>query len=205
MNGMPKPRMEMLMKTNGAVFGTLMLSFALATGCAEKGDQPAFPAPDAAPAGPPTVAGIAEDRHFASFELPAGGIEAALNAGACSVENIVAVVDEAPASGAAPNQYRVRRDQGYRLVGFVVDKEAGSVPTQARLVLAGRQAYSVPLATGRPRGDVADYFDAPAFGESGFMEDVAFARVAPGDYALYVYDPSSGRYCTTSQSVAVTD
>jgi hypothetical protein len=204
---MPKPRMETLMKTNGAVLGTLMLSFALATGCAEKADQPAAPAssPEAAPAGPPTVEGIAEDRHFAPFELPPGGIEAALNEGTCSVENIVAVVDESPASGAAANQYRVARDRGYRLVGFVVDKAAGTVPAQAQLILAGAQAYFVPLPAGRPRGDVAEYFDVAAFAESGFMEDVAFARVAPGEYAFYVYDPSSGRFCTTSQSVAVTD
>lgn len=196
------------MKTDRAVLGTLMLSVALATGCAEKADQPAAPAASreaAAPAGPPAVVGIAEDRHFTPFELPAGGIEAALNAGACSVENIVAVVDESPASGAAPNQYRVRRDRGYRLVGFVVDKAAGTVPAQSQLVLAGAQAYAVPLPTGRPRGDVAEYFDVPAFAESGFMEDVAFARVAPGEYAFYLYDPSSGRFCTTSQSVAVTD
>lgn len=195
------------MKTDGALLGTLLLALALATGCAEKAEQreAAASAPGSVTAGPSTVEGIAEDRHFAAFDLPPAGIDAALNAGACSVENIVSVVDEVAAAGAAPNQYRVRRDRGYRLVGFVVDKEGGTVPTQARLVIAGTQAYSVPLPTGRPRGDVADYFDIPEFAESGFMEDVAFARVAPGEYALYVHDPAAGWFCTTSQSVAVTD
>lgn len=199
------------MRTTVGLLVAGALAVAAATGCSEKADEAAMPMGSGngergnSAAGPRTIEGIPETGHFAPSDFAAGDIEGSLNQGACSVENVVAAVDEAPAVGDAPNRYRVLRDRAYRLVGFVVDKEAGTVPAAAQLVLAGGQTYAVPLPTGRPRGDVADYFDNPAFAESGFMQDVAFARVSPGEYALYVFDAASGRFCTTSQSVSVTD
>lgn len=200
------------MKTHALRLLASALFAVIVVGCSEKADEAAVPmAPDSASRSgqaakaPATIAGIPETGHFQSSGLKQDEIAAKTNTGVCSVENVVTVTDETPATGDAPNRYRVRRDLGYRLVGFIVDKEAGTVPTDVELVLAGAKVYGAALSTGRPRGDVAEYFDNPAFAQAGFLEDMAFARVERGDYAIYVFDRTSGDFCTTNQSVTVVD
>lgn len=128
-----------------------------------------------------------------------------LTGGVCSVENVVTVPDETASPGDRPNTYKVARDKGYRMVGFAVNKDRGVVPQNVELLLSGIRSYKVPVATGRPRGDVAEYFKNPGFAKAGYMVDVAFSQVQPGDYAIYFIenDGDAKAVCATNQSISV--
>lgn len=188
----------------------LMAALAVAStlvACSEKMDDASRPAP-AAPAADAAVkapAPTAPGTPFQSAEATPDAIAAALTGGVCSVENVVTVPDETASPGDRPNTYKATRDVGYRIVGFVVNKERGTVPANVELVLSGVNSYRVPVQTGRPRGDVADYFKNPAFAKAGYMVDVAFSQVQPGDYALYFAENENGTtsYCATNQSITV--
>lgn len=189
----------------------LVLLLGALAACSEKADEPrnpAAPGPGGASTdevGPgPLVAGIPESAHLMPTDIDANAMVANLTSGACRIEHIVTVTDEEPAETDSPVQFRVDNKQGYRLVGFMVDKDAGQVPTDVELVLSGVGTYSVPIKTGLPRGDVAEFFSNPALANAGFLEDVAFARVEPGDYALYMVDKAGGTTCSTSQSITIT-
>jgi hypothetical protein len=179
--------------------------------CSEKADEPSQPA--AAPAGAdqsaasgsaPLVVGIPEAAHLAASDIDVEAMVAGVTGGACRIEHVVTVTDERPATTDSPVRYEVNTKEGFRLVGFAVDKDAGTVPAQVDLVLSGLGTYAVPIDTGLPRGDVAEYFDNPAFANSGFMVDVAFSRVEPGDYAVYLVDKAGGT-CSPSQSISVVE
>lgn len=185
------------------LFATLSIACAL-TACSEKADETPRPTPDnttadAAPA--PVVPGT---RFQDASETPEV-IAAGLTGGVCSVENVVTVTDETPSPGARPNTYEASRDTGYRVVGFAVNKDRGIVPANVELLLSGVKSYRVPMQTGRPRGDVAEFFKNPAFAKAGYMVDVAFTDVPPGEYALYVVEieGEARAYCSTNQSLTV--
>lgn len=173
--------------------------------CSEKADDkpqqgPAAQGADAKPA-EPVVPGT---RFQPSQETPET-IAAALTGGVCSVENVVTVPDETASPGERPNTYKASLGSGYRLVGFAVNKDRGTVPANVDLLLSGVTSYRVPVQTGRPRGDVADFFKNPAFAKAGYMVDVAFTGVQPGEYALYFVetDGEAKAYCATNQSITV--
>lgn len=174
--------------------------------CSEKADEKPRPTPaargaDAAEAAAPVVPGA----KFQPAQETPEAIAAALSGGVCSVENVVTVPDETASPGTRPNTYKASRDVGYRLVGFAVNKDRGTVPATVDLLLSGVNSYRVPVQTGRPRGDVADFFKNPAFAKAGYMVDVAFTGVQPGEYAVYFVetDGQARAYCATNQSISV--
>ena len=186
----------------------LMATLALAStlvACSEKMDEKPAQAPAAASGtnapSAPAVPGV----PFQAAQVGPEAIAAALTGGVCSVENVVTVPDETASPGARPNTYKADRDKGYRMVGFAVNKDRGTVPANVELVLSGVESYRVAVETGRPRGDVADYFKNPAFAKAGYMVDVAFTQVKPGEYALYFAekDGEATAYCATNQSITI--
>jgi hypothetical protein len=188
------------------ILAALAIAGSLAA-CSEKADQAPSQGPVPAAAGNPAAAAPAAAPGMKlqpATETPEV-IAAALTGGVCSVENVVTVPDEAASPGDRPNTYKASRDKGYRLVGFVVNKDRGVVPQNVELLLSGISSYRVPVQTGRPRGDVADYFKNPAFAKAGYMVDVAFTDVQPGDYALYFVEGEGNArsYCATNQSITI--
>jgi hypothetical protein len=171
--------------------------------CSEKMDQPApqasAPVAESAPKVRPAGA------QFAASQENAGSLAAVLTGGVCSVENVVTVPENQSSTGEKPNSYVGTRDKSYRMVGFAVNKDAGTVPAKVDIVLSGIRNYQLSVDTGRPRQDVADYFKTPAFDKAGYLVDVAFSDVEPGDYAIYFVDGSGGTKaaCATNQSVTI--
>jgi hypothetical protein len=188
----------------------LMAAIALAStlvACSEKMDEATRPGPAASTpaASTPAAAPVPPGAQFQAAQETPDAIAAALTGGVCSVENVVTVPDETASPGERPNTYVATRDKGYRLVGFAVNKDRGTVPAEVELILSGVNSYRVPVQTGRPRGDVADYFKNPAFAKAGYMADVAFNQVQPGDYALFFAETEGGAkaYCATNQSITI--
>lgn len=183
-----------------------VLAFACAlAACSEKGDQKPRPTPNASTGAAEPAAPVVPGEQFQAAQETSEAISAALTGGVCSVENVVTVPDETPSPGDRPNTYKATRDKGYRMVGFAVNKDRGTVPATVDLVLSGVNSYRVPVQTGRPRGDVADYFKNPAFAKAGYMVDVAFTGVQPGSYAVYFAetDGTTRSYCATNQSITI--
>lgn len=183
---------------------------ALIAACSERADR--VPTSDAeAPAAstdtderegsPPRAVGPA---FVPSSETPES-MTAMQTGGVCSLENVVTVSDNVSRPGDMPNSYKVSRDSGYRLVGFAINKDKGAAPTNIEIVLSGLQSYSIRVESGRPREDVAKYFDNPAFANAGFMGDADFSGVEAGDYAVYVleHDGDEKAACSTNQAIAV--
>lgn len=182
-----------------------VLAFAclVLAGCSEKMDQPApqasAPTTESAPKVRPAGA------QFAATQENADSLAGVLNGGVCSVENIVTVPENQSSTGEKPNSYVGTRDKAYRMVGFAVNKDAGTVPAKVDILLAGIRNYQLTVDTGRPRQDVADYFKTPAFDKSGYLVDVAFSDVEPGDYAIYFVDNGGAAKtaCATNQSITI--
>ncbi|WP_133478173.1 hypothetical protein [Cognatilysobacter segetis] len=181
-----------------------LVSFCVvAAGCSEKMDQPAPQTSSANPASAPKV--LPAGAQFEAAQETVDAITQSLNSGVCSVENVVTVPENQSSPGAKPNSYVATRDKSYRVVGFAVNKDAGTVPAKVDIVLSGIKSYRLPVETGRPRQDVADFFKTPAFDKSGYMADVAFSNVDPGDYAIYFVDNGTDKKvsCATNQSISI--
>lgn len=83
--------------------------------------------------------------------------------------------------------------KGYRIMaaaggllevkGWAVDQQSANVARGAELVLAGN-LYRAEYGT--LRRDVADYFDVPSFGNSGFRAVVSLGQLPPGPYEFRV-------------------
>lgn len=185
-----------------ALLATLMIA-----GCTENGGTPpgatqaggevapkAEPA-EAAPVGP----------QFATSTETQDGLASRAGTGVCSIENMVVAPEGAAATSDKPNTYQVARDQVFRMVGFAVNKDKGSVPTDIEIVLTGNKTYSLKSATGGDREDVAQFFKNPSFAKAGFMQDASFAAVEPGEYAMYILsqDGDESIVCPTHQGVKV--
>lgn len=192
------------MSNTSRILSVLAVACALAA-CSEKADEKPRPVPAASSKAAEPSAPVVPGEQFEVAQDTAEAINAALTGGVCSVENVVTVPDETASPGDRPNTYRAARDVGYRLVGFAVNKDRGTVPATVDLILSGVNSYRVPVQTGRPRGDVADYFKNPAFAKAGYMVDVAFTQVQPGSYAIYFAQTEGAvrLYCATNQSITV--
>lgn len=192
------------MSNTSRILAALAIAWTLAA-CSEKADEKPRPTPAASSRASEQAVAVVPGEQFQSAQDTSEGINAALTGGVCSVENVVTVPDEMASPGDRPNTYKATRDKGYRLVGFAVNKDRGTVPATVDLVLSGVNSYRVPVQTGRPRGDVADYFKNPAFAKAGYMADVAFTQVQPGSYAIYFAetDGTARSYCATNQSITV--
>lgn len=153
---------------------------------------------------PPKVEVSANAQFALSNETP-DSIAEVQTSGVCSLENIVTIADNASSPGDKPNSYKVKNNEAYRVVGFSTNKDRGTVSEDIEIVISGLKSYSVRLTTGGPREDVAKYFNNPDFAKAGYMHDVAFSNVEPGDYAIYVleHDGAKKAACSTSQSITV--
>lgn len=187
----------------------LALACLLVTGCSENGGQP----PSAKTAGGVQPVTDAAEPAVAAPAVPAfapsseeqNALAARVNAGRCSVDNIQVFPDGQVLSQDTPGTYKVGRDGSYRVVGFVVDIDKGTVPSEFRLVLAGNKTYEMKSTTGGPRGDVAESLKNPSFATSGFDQEVSFAGMDPGTYALYILsgEGEGSAICTTFQGLIV--
>lgn len=186
-----------------ARLSALVITCAAAAACSEKMDQPAPQA--TAPAAESKPAALPPGAQFEAGQETPEGIAQALTKGVCSVENVVTVPENQSSPGEKPNSYVATRDKGYRMVGFAVNKDAGTVPAKVDIVLSGVKSYRLAVETGRPRQDVADFFKTPSFEKAGYMVDVAFSNVEPGDYAIYFVDTAGAQKasCATNQSITI--
>lgn len=185
-----------------------LLASLMVAGCSENGGTPpgssqasADPTPGqsepatAAPAGP----------QFAVSTETQDGLAGKAHTGVCSIENMVVAPEGETAASDKPNTYEVNRDKVFRMVGFAVHKDKGSVPADVEIVLTGNKTYTLNAATGGDREDVAQFFKNPAFAKAGFMQDASFAAVEPGEYAMYILSKDGGEavVCPTHQGVRV--
>lgn len=194
-------------------YGCIVVSLCaamLVAGCTENGGTPpgatqqgGTVAPEAV-AGPESPAAPAAPQFAASTETQ-DGLAARSHSGTCSIENMVVAPEGESATSDKPNTYQVSRDKVFRMVGFAVNKDKGSVPADIGIVLTGNKTYELKSKTGGDRADVADFFKNPAFAKSGFMQDASFEGVEPGEYAIYVvsHDGTEAAVCPTHQGVKV--
>ena len=140
---------------------------------------------------------VRDDTPATIGALPQGGI--------CSLENILTRTNNASNAGDAPNTWKVRRGQGYRIFGFATNKDAGLVPTTITVALVGSKVYELDANTGSQRPDVAQAFNVPVFAQSGYQVDASFDRVEPGSYqAIVLYKDGERRIaCPTGQTITV--
>jgi hypothetical protein len=153
--------------THAVTRNLIVISLAcLAAACGEKGQAPggATSATPAAAQGPIAVVFTGHG----STDAPAGGH--------CSLD----AINGAPVQGAS---LPVGADAMFG--GWMVDGQ-GNVPGQARLVLRGTHAYSVPLVAGGDRPDVAQALNSQAARMSGFNIATSLAGVEAGEYALSI-------------------
>ena len=164
----------------------------------QAGTMPALPEQE--PAAPVPAAPL-----FVPSAETQDGLAAKANAGVCSIENVVIAPEGAAATSSKPNTYQVARDAVYRMVGFAVNKDKGVVPAGIEIMLTGNKTYALASMTGGDREDVAKFFDNPAFGKAGFMQDASFKDVEPGEYAIYVVsvDGAETAVCPTHQGMIV--
>ena len=186
-----------------------LVAVVVLSACSERADR----APTAAaPAAQQTAAteqqakpALAPEARFAASTETLEGLMAMQTTGVCSLENVVTIDANESSPGDKPNSYKVDRGQNYRIVGFATNKDRGVVPADIEIVLAGMRTYSIRLSTGRPREDVADFFDNPSFANAGYLHDADFAGVEPGEYAVFVLEhhADAKAACSTNQSVRV--
>ncbi|HVU80796.1 MAG TPA: hypothetical protein VHD89_02190 [Rhodanobacteraceae bacterium] len=94
----------------------------------------------------------------------------------CNVDS----VDGKPIDGAS-----LARASTAEIAGWAADSATGTVPKRVRLVLLGVQGggdFTMEIATGEARPDVAQAQKIPAFAASGWSVHADLSAVAPGKY-----------------------
>lgn len=94
----------------------------------------------------------------------------------CNVDS----VDGKPINGAS-----LARASTAEIAGWAADSATGTVPKRVRLVLLGVQGggdFTMEIATGEARPDVAQAQKIPAFAASGWSVHADLSAVAPGKY-----------------------
>jgi hypothetical protein len=170
--------------------------------CRERPNSQTDGASDSPRANPSNVA---PDKEFALSKETPESVLAMAPSGVCSLENVRSVSDNTSNSGSAPNSWKVRKRNAYRLFGFAVNKAQGTVPPTIRLLLVGKKVYELGAPTGFDRSDVAISMKAPAFARAGYESDAAFDDVDPGDYQVIAVQTEGGRAlaCPTGQTITV--
>lgn len=162
-----------------------VLAALLVASCSESDQQPSqAAAPPASAAGVPA---------FTQFN---GDIPAVAGNTQCSLD----IINGEPAGNAAS----VAGASTVTFGGWAGDGH-GQAAKGSALVLKGKQrSYSVPLATGVPRTDVAKALNSDGMKKSGFNLSASLAATGEGDYALYVAAPSnSAEDCDLHRSLTV--
>jgi hypothetical protein len=124
--------------------------------------------------------------------------------GTCSLENVVTIADNATNFG-AKNNYTVKKDATYKLIGFVTDIEKQETPKTIRMILVGKNSYSFDGVAGLDRPDVATYFKVPALSTAGYQIDGNFSDVIAGEYSVYILNHDSAEHiaCPTHETITV--
>jgi hypothetical protein len=170
--------------------------------CRERPNSQTDSASDSPHANPSNVA---PDKEFALSKETPESVLALTTSGICSLENVRSVSDNTSSPGSAPNSWKVRKRNAYRLFGFAVNKAQGTVPPTIRLLLVGKKVYEIGAPTGFDRSDVATSMKMPAFARAGYESDAAFDDVDPGDYQVIAIQTATGQSlaCPTGQTITV--
>ena len=142
--------------------------------------------PDAASAQAERTSAGAQNQFTEAGNSPAT-IAEMRQAGTASLDSVT------PAGTAGAQQppleaFRVTKGKLYRIDGYAINKDAGTVPPTIRIMLVGDSAYELIAKTGVDRGDVADYFKNTAFATAGFSTEAAFDNVRPGTYTVFAVE-----------------
>jgi hypothetical protein len=180
----------------------LLVAPIIFSACRERPNSQANGASDSPRANPSNVA---PDREFALSKETPESVLAMTPSGICSLENVRSVSDNTSNSGSAPNSWKVRKRNAYRLFGFAVNKAQGTVPPTIRILLIGKKVYEISAPTGFDRSDVATNLKVPAFARAGYESDAAFDDVDPGDYQIIAVQTAGSQSlaCPTGQTITV--
>lgn len=131
-------------------------------------------------------------------------IAAMKTVGTCSLENIVTIANNSTNFG-TKNNYSVKKNIAYKLIGFATNTELSAVPKSIRMMLVGSQTYSLNGTTGLDRPDVAAFFKSPSLTTAGYQIDAEFNNVKPGEYVIFILltDAAAPIACPTHQTVTV--
>lgn len=189
----------------------LALSTVLLVGCGGKGSGSVAPdstanraATEVAPQAPARASVPAGAQFAVATETPES-LLAMTESAACSLENVMSIPDNGVNPGDVPNSYKTRKGKAYKMIGFAINKDSGTVPTTIRLVLVGAQVYGMNTVTGSERPDVGTYFNNSTFSNAGYKADAAFDEVVPGDYRVMVLktDGATPVACSTHQTISI--
>lgn len=140
--------------------------------------QQSMPAPASTPANASSAAAAVYAPASGAFApessaLPGNGVRIVDD---CNVDS----VDGKPINGAS-----LARTSTAEFAGWAADSATGTVPKRVRLVLLGVQGggdFTMEIATGEARPDVAQAQKIPAFAASGWSVHADLSAVAPGKY-----------------------
>lgn len=170
----------------------LLLAGLVALAACGKQDLPAAATPAAvAEAVRDSVPPAVESQPFTAYAAAPNIAEA----GNCSLDAI---------DGQAADGAHLKNGSTAMFGGWFGDAN-GQVPADAVLVLSGAAgAYSIPVAAGGDRPDVATALNAPAMSKSGFNVQGEIVNVAPGEYGTsIVYGPGHALSCPLRHSITV--
>ena len=146
----------------------------------------------APPSGQPALtqaekASSGASNQFAQAAISPAAIAEMQQTGNASLDSVTPAGE--PAAQQPPrDEFKVSRGKLYRIEGFALNKDAGTVPQTIRITLVGASAYELTTKTGIERGDVGDYFKNPAFTGAGFSIEAAFDKVQPGTYTVVIIE-----------------
>ncbi len=153
--------------------------------------------------GSPPETVVAKQRFTVASESN-HSIAAMKTVGTCSLENIVTIANNSTNFG-TKNNYSVKKNIAYKLIGFATNSELSAVPKSIRMMLVGAETYSLNGTTGLERPDVATFFKSPSLTTAGYQIDADFNNVKPGEYVVFILetDAATPIACPTHQTVTV--
>lgn len=161
--------------------------------CGERPPQavsaPSASAGAASQANPPLVV---DETKFSEFDVASLG-KAAWTGKACDLKT----------ADGKPGITIVKGSQNV-LEGYVIDP--GDVPPGAfDFVMKGDKSFRLPVSTGWPRPDVAEFFKVPGLAAAGFKFSASFDAVPAGTYEVdFVINKADGTYfCESGKSILV--
>lgn len=162
--------------------------------------QQSMPAPASTPANASSAAAAVYAPASGAFApessaLPGNGVRIVDD---CNVDS----VDGKPINGAS-----LARTSTAEFAGWAADSATGTVPKRVRLVLLGLQGggdFTMEIATGEARPDVAQAQKIPAFAASGWSVHADLSAIAPGKYDTVLLYRIHGRPVTCDPHHIVT-
>lgn len=170
----------------------LLIAAGLA-GCGSENSTPADATADAAtspaPAPAPAAPATAVDDNNPATAAQGGWQPNPLEGLQCQLD----IVSGQPATA----QVSVRREAGVSLEGWVFENGQPQVEKLALVLVKGSEAYVARAKGGVARPDVAQAFNIPELGNSGFNTMTDLSNVPAGKYALWVANgpASSDKAC----------